>query len=307
MYWHEERELAWLLRAKQRPLHFLIEFSGSRGSDFAFDTVDQRTMFLETSGISSCQTFECHPWAESQLELSLEQLVDFGANETITTLIIIGLQHSLLIEESDYFDINLTYVADNFTNLRSLSVYGVYPKGLISIVPRLHSLKIDAAGAYSGSADTTSRWLELFPKFNELVDLEADWNRGGFRLHRRSEVPEALDSELSLDDPAIPVHAPILQKFRVRWISWLVTRHLLRRVKLPNLLNLYVEMDPATFQNINVDEFEECCTTFVSPSVYLLQVFNQLISDHVLVRLSSLMDFNPSKQPSSRDMAVYSP
>ena len=260
--WHVFRQQTWVSRAGDRPLSAILEFPALHGmpDNDGFHVMNAHMHWRRWRSLTLYLTKEAQMHTIFDY-LSLETDSDVTVLPNLTSLNLIKQGSHDVDEDGDVFFFDVTLIRALFPNLRSLTTYHVYPERILNVMPTLGTLKTNTIGAHSSVAGTVSRWVDVFKACLRLEDLEADWNRAGWTLHRPAEMSQSMDP---LDYP--PIIVPHLHTLRLRWIDWRVCRHLLYCLHLPALRFLSVEMDLVTFQNLLGPELVDCTAAFVSHS-----------------------------------------
>ncbi|KAF9511916.1 hypothetical protein BS47DRAFT_1363457 [Hydnum rufescens UP504] len=234
--WHAFRQATWASRAGDRLLSAILEFPALPGM-LDHETWDGFNVMANHPYWRRWCSLDLYLTEETQAYVILDWLSNMS--EACGTTGLPNLTSLNLIKQG-----NPDAERGLFPNLRSLTTYHVYFKRILDFMPALVTLKTNTVGAHSSDTGAVTRWLQIFRTCTRLEDLEADWNRAGWTLHRPSEMPPIVDPPTPGDHTTDIIIVPHLHTLRLRWVDWRVCRQLLRRLHFSALQFLSVEMDP---------------------------------------------------------------
>lgn len=265
--WHAARELAWLSRSMDPKISVFADFPGPLGDDHNLSAVDFRGLFRHDG------LFEhSHSWTSAEFSItSSSHLIPITSYISpncsgLQSLTIMDGAANDNIEEYQVIDADLWTLTRYMPRLTELTLRSVYPINLYDTISRLRILRINSIGWRSSTAGSIRRWMDLMRQATSLEELEADWDRMGWRRHRPASLP-SVARPLRLRDPyRETVDMARLKHLKIHCIDVRVSVHLFQHFRCPALESLEIEFGKMTFTSTGCDysDLDISLHTFVS-------------------------------------------
>lgn len=266
--WHTAREKAWLIRSAGHPLSVYVDFPGPLGEDHLLSAIDYRGLFRQDGVFQQSQNWVAAEFSVGTSYTHLNPIMGYLPKQCggLRSLTIVDTGFSDSLEDFQMLDVDLWPLVYDMPKLDELVIRSVYAISLYDMMARLRVLKINTVGARSGATGSVRRWMDLLRQATALEDLEADWNRLGWRKHRAPVDAEESMPLMIEENYQNSVFVHSLRNLTLHCIDWRVCKHLFTYVKLPGLESLAIEFDKVTFtsRTILYPELDEALYTFVS-------------------------------------------